>query len=214
MKTHTIVFAGLILCCVILPVSAGAALPSTHQVMKYERCDSAGAWREVTKSDGEMVLSCLRDIRKFKPWGSTVPRGWHATPIPAVLGFRILSTSGQTNVVHFSSRGQLVRYRPIGLLLVVPDKEEESIAQLLAKWRKADNERIASRPLPCQYRIGTANDGSTLSGIARLFYGDGSKWPEIYEANKTVIKNPDLIQGGEVITIPKLNESSNKTNGE
>jgi hypothetical protein len=207
MNTHTMLFVALALCCGIgLAPSAPAGLPLTNQVVKYERCDSERRWREVTNLDGEMVLSCLRDIRTFRTWGSTVPRGWHATPIPAVLGFRIVSTSGQTNVVHFSSRGQLVRYRPIGLLLVVPDKEEESLAQLLAKWRDADHKRIASQPLPCQYRIGAANDGITLSGIARLFYGDASKWPEIYEANRTVIKNPDIIQGGEVIKIPKLKE--------
>jgi len=204
MKTHVIVFAVLAFSCIVLPPSTHAGLPPTNQILTYARCDSEWKWREVAKSDGDLVLSCLRDIEDFKTWGSTVPPGIHGRPIPAVRGFRIVSTSGETNVVHFSSRGQLV-HCPRGLL-VVPDKEEEALAQLLARWREADNARIASQPLPCEYRIGTANDGSTLSGIARLFYGDATKWPEIYEANRTVIKNPDIIQGGTVITIPALKQ--------
>jgi nucleoid-associated protein YgaU len=44
--------------------------------------------------------------------------------------------------------------------------------------------------------------GDTLSGIAKKFYGDGNKYPEIFEANRGVIKNPDLIYPGQTIRIP------------
>uniref|UniRef100_A0A7C6EIF3 LysM peptidoglycan-binding domain-containing protein n=1 Tax=candidate division WOR-3 bacterium TaxID=2052148 RepID=A0A7C6EIF3_UNCW3 len=33
-------------------------------------------------------------------------------------------------------------------------------------------------------------------------YSDAKKWPEIYEANKDKIKDPDLIYPKQVITIP------------
>ena len=204
-------FAVFALSSIVLPPSIHAGLPPTNQVVKYERRDSERNWREVAKSEGEVVLSCLDDIAQFRTWGSTVPRGILATPIPAGLGFRIVSVSGESNVVHFSSRGELVHCKRG--LLVVPNKEEKALAELLAKWREADMKRIVSQSLPCQYRIGSADDGSTLSGIARLFYGDATKWPEICEANRTVIKNPDIIRGGTVITIPKLKDSSNKPSG-
>lgn len=45
--------------------------------------------------------------------------------------------------------------------------------------------------------------GDTLSKISKHFYGDASKWKDIWEANKAQIKNPDLIQIGQVLTIPK-----------
>ena len=35
---------------------------------------------------------------------------------------------------------------------------------------------ILSAPKPCVYKMGTMNDTGTLSGVARLFYGDASKW--------------------------------------
>lgn len=45
--------------------------------------------------------------------------------------------------------------------------------------------------------------GDTLSKIAKRFYGDAAKWKSIWEANKAQIKNPDLIQIGQVLRIPQ-----------
>lgn len=45
--------------------------------------------------------------------------------------------------------------------------------------------------------------GDSLSAIAKQQYGDATKWRTIYEANKDVIKNPDLIYPGQKIKIPK-----------
>ena len=46
--------------------------------------------------------------------------------------------------------------------------------------------------------------GDSLSKISKHFYGDASKWNTIWEANKSQIKNPDLIQVGQVLTIPQM----------
>lgn len=45
--------------------------------------------------------------------------------------------------------------------------------------------------------------GDSLSKIAKKFYGDGNKWRKIHEANKDIIKNPDLIRPAQVLKIPK-----------
>ena len=42
--------------------------------------------------------------------------------------------------------------------------------------------------------------GDTLWGIAKKFYGDGSRYPEIAKANN--ISNPDLIYAGQKLLIP------------
>lgn len=44
--------------------------------------------------------------------------------------------------------------------------------------------------------------GDTLSGIAAKHYGKGSLYPRIFEANREVIKDPDLIYPGQKIRIP------------
>lgn len=48
----------------------------------------------------------------------------------------------------------------------------------------------------------TIVSGDTLWAVAKKYYGDGSKWPKIYEANKDKIKNPNLIYPKQKITIP------------
>lgn len=45
-------------------------------------------------------------------------------------------------------------------------------------------------------------DGDSLSKIAKRHYGDAKKWRRIYEANRAVISNPDLIHPGQRLQIP------------
>lgn len=44
--------------------------------------------------------------------------------------------------------------------------------------------------------------GDTLWAIAKKYYGSGAKYTKIYNANKKLIKNPNLIQVGWKLTIP------------
>ncbi|MBO0864185.1 MAG: LysM peptidoglycan-binding domain-containing protein, partial [Mycobacterium sp.] len=46
----------------------------------------------------------------------------------------------------------------------------------------------------------TVEAGDTLWAISERFYGDGSKYQVIADASG--ISNPDLIQPGQVLTIP------------
>ena len=52
-------------------------------------------------------------------------------------------------------------------------------------------------------RTYTVVAGDSLSKIAKREYGDASKWPKIYDANRDQIKNPDLIHPGQVLTLPR-----------
>jgi nucleoid-associated protein YgaU len=47
--------------------------------------------------------------------------------------------------------------------------------------------------------------GFTLWGIARESYGEGVMYVRVYEANKTQIRDPDLIYPGQVFTVPVEN---------
>jgi nucleoid-associated protein YgaU len=44
--------------------------------------------------------------------------------------------------------------------------------------------------------------GDSLSKIAKHEYGNAQAWTKIYEANRAIIKNPDLIYPGQTLTIP------------
>jgi nucleoid-associated protein YgaU len=44
--------------------------------------------------------------------------------------------------------------------------------------------------------------GDSLSKIAKREYGDANKWRTIYEANKDLISDPDLIYPGQQLKVP------------
>ena len=46
--------------------------------------------------------------------------------------------------------------------------------------------------------------GDTLSKIAKEYYGDASKYPTIFEANKPMLSHPDKIYPGQKLRIPPL----------
>lgn len=57
-------------------------------------------------------------------------------------------------------------------------------------------------PIP-EARTYTVKGGDNLWKISQKYYGDGRQWETIYNANVKVIgPDPDLIQPGQVLTIP------------
>jgi len=52
-------------------------------------------------------------------------------------------------------------------------------------------------------KIYVVKAGDSLSKIAKAEYGNANQWKKIYEANKDVIKDPDLIQPGWKLRIPQ-----------
>lgn len=50
----------------------------------------------------------------------------------------------------------------------------------------------------------TIQKGDSLSKVAQAQYGDPMKWKALFEANREVIKDPDLIYPGQQIRIPEL----------
>jgi nucleoid-associated protein YgaU len=48
----------------------------------------------------------------------------------------------------------------------------------------------------------TVRRGDTLSAIAKTYYKDSSKYPQIFEANKPMLGDPNKIYPGQVLRIP------------
>jgi len=51
--------------------------------------------------------------------------------------------------------------------------------------------------------IHVVQKGDTLSALAQRFYGKASLYMKIFEANRDVLSNPDLIKIGQKLRIPK-----------
>lgn len=52
----------------------------------------------------------------------------------------------------------------------------------------------------------TVEKGDTLWKISSDHYGNGSKYPVIFEANKPMLEHPDKIYPGQMLRIPPLDE--------
>lgn len=52
------------------------------------------------------------------------------------------------------------------------------------------------------YHKHTVKGGDSLSKIAKHYYGDAMKYPQIFEANTDILKSPDVIHPDQVLTIP------------
>jgi len=51
----------------------------------------------------------------------------------------------------------------------------------------------------------TVVSGDTLWKISKTYYGKGSRYPEIFEANRPMLSHPDKIYVGQVLRIPADN---------
>ncbi len=51
-------------------------------------------------------------------------------------------------------------------------------------------------------RTYTVKEGDSLSKIAQREYGDAQQWRKIFEANRNLIDDPDLIHPGQTLHIP------------
>ncbi len=68
---------------------------------------------------------------------------------------------------------------------------------------EVDDRMDVIKPEP-EAQFYTVQKGDTLSKIAKEFYGDAMKYPVIFEANKPMLKDPDLIYPGQVLRIPPV----------
>lgn len=78
------------------------------------------------------------------------------------------------------------------------------------KKKKADFSDVESgssvtppKPEASRAETYTVESGDSLWAISERFYGDGNQWSQIYEANRDTIKDPDMIQPGWVLNIPR-----------
>ena len=66
-------------------------------------------------------------------------------------------------------------------------------------------ERAAPPPDAADKRQLTVLHGDNLWNIARAHYGEGLRYTVIFEANKSQIRDPNLIYPGQIFSLPKVN---------
>ncbi len=69
---------------------------------------------------------------------------------------------------------------------------------------KVNDENFTAPPAEEDTEFYVIKKGDSLSKIAKQYYGDAMKYPVIFEANREVIKDADLIYPGQTVRIPKI----------
>lgn len=90
---------------------------------------------------------------------------------------------------------KLKQYRPFGTKIVKVENNNASVEPV----REQNNS-----PAPKQEKTYKVQKGDCLWNIAKKFYGDGSKYTKIAEANKDKIKSPNLIYPDQILVIPSV----------
>ncbi|WP_020507826.1 peptidoglycan-binding protein LysM [Lamprocystis purpurea] len=62
---------------------------------------------------------------------------------------------------------------------------------------------LTAPPQTAEVEFYVIEKGDSLSAVAKHFYGDANAYPRIFEANREVIKDANLIYPGQKIRIPK-----------
>ena len=89
----------------------------------------------------------------------------------------------------------LKQYKAFGTKTV---KLVEPTVAVVEKPRETDNAPKKKN----KAKTYTVKSGDCLWNIAKSLLGSGSRYTEIYNLNKDKIKNPNLIDAGQVLTLP------------
>lgn len=65
-----------------------------------------------------------------------------------------------------------------------------------------DSMKVKSKAKVQEAVFYTVRSGDSLSKIAKKFYGDAMRYPDIFDANTPMLKHPDKIYPGQVLRIP------------
>ena len=136
-------------------------------------------------------------IDAFKEEAEANKRAREAALVAQVktLGLKVddLQIGFENNVASVSGTAPSQEVREKVILAV---GNTEGVAQV-------DDQLLVEAPEP-EGVYYTVKRGDSLSKIAKAQYGDPMKYPVIFEANKPMLDDPDLIYPGQVLRIPPL----------
>jgi len=90
-------------------------------------------------------------------------------------------------------------------LKTVPDWQKDVVADIRVKPGAAQAQSSAPAHGSGQSAMQTytVQAGDTLSAIAKRLLGNANSYMEIFNANRDVLNNPDVIKPGQVLKIPQ-----------
>lgn len=88
----------------------------------------------------------------------------------------------------------LKRYQSYGTRTVQPVKKAKAVRVSLPKREEGNPPKASTHRVEA---------GDCLWNLAKQYLGDGSRYSEIYELNRDIVQNPNLIYVGQELKLPK-----------
>ncbi len=124
-------------------------------------------------------------------------------PVAVPCAGATITCNGEATEFVTDENGQVtVCFDAAGSYLLSAVSDSAILVPAVCKVTAAQAAAPAEEPAPEEPVTYTVVRGDCLWKIARKFYGDGKKWADIYNANASIIKNPNLIYAGQVLLIP------------
>ena len=150
-------------------------------------------------SDNSHSNPISRAFAKFFERGDVSRKHDDATPAPrqvvpqqaAARSAAVTPTAGATPTAHASTAAPTTP----------ANATSAQAAPAAAPSTVAPGAAAASTQAAAQ-RTYTVKAGDSLSKIAQKVYGRADRWPQIFEANRATVRDPDLIHPGQVLVIP------------
>jgi hypothetical protein len=200
----------------------GKGMPEPGEVVRYERLGPFDrAVHAVEKEEGDGILDLLRgreasgdQSRKEAVNGAVCPLRIvpPRRPAPPWITLSAFAENGDPCHIEFrrntdceTGKTSLSVNLPGGGRVDVPEDATGTLLALFETWEAADRKAFLAEPFPRRYVLGSnCHDGGTLSGVALLFYGNGTQWRTIWEANREAVPDPDRPKPGTELVIPAL----------
>jgi nucleoid-associated protein YgaU len=119
------------------------------------------------------------------------------TGLKAKVDGKVVILEGQASSVEAKGRVMLEFNKMV--------KTENTINKIQVQGAAAPSTLPGPGAAPAgEVQIYEVQPGDTLGHIAQRFYGKASLYPKIFDANRDILTNPDLIKVGQKLKIPKL----------
>jgi nucleoid-associated protein YgaU len=97
------------------------------------------------------------------------------------------------------------RWEGVEAEIEVAEKEiEESVEDVTISKKEEEQQQIPSADVSPREIIHKVVSSDNLIELSKKYYGDGTKWRKIHEANKDKIPNPDVLYTGLELLIPEI----------
>lgn len=122
------------------------------------------------------------------------------------IAARELGTASLADNIFLSNRDVILDpdHLMVGMKIKLP--AQESVSGYGEVSSGSDSSSSPRRPTQGLGRVHRVARGDTMSSIALQYYGSSSAWRFLYEANKSVVPDPNRLSVGTELTIPPYEE--------